>query len=46
VLSDPPYLRRTLTRIDVVGIILLASGLTALQLFLERGEREQWFESC
>ena len=31
--------------IDGVGIILLAVGLTALQIFLERGEREQWFES-
>jgi DHA2 family multidrug resistance protein len=45
VLSDPPYIRRTLARIDVVGIVLLAVGLTALQLFLERGERENWFES-
>jgi DHA2 family multidrug resistance protein len=45
VLHDPPYLQRTLARIDVVGIVLLAIGLTALQLFLERGERENWFES-
>src|SRR4029453_2523151 len=45
VLSDPPYIRRTLARIYVVGIVLLAVGLTALQLFLERGERENWFES-
>jgi DHA2 family multidrug resistance protein len=45
VLSDPPYMQRQLSRIDVVGIILLTIGLTALQLVLERGEREQWFES-
>jgi DHA2 family multidrug resistance protein len=45
VLSDPPYLQRTLMRIDVMGILLLASGLTALQLFLERGEHENWFDS-
>ncbi len=46
VLSDPPHMQqRTLARIDVVGIVLLAVGLTALQLFLERGEREDWFES-
>ena len=45
VLSDPPYMQRRLMRIDVVGIVLLAVGLTALQIFLERGEREQWFES-
>ena len=45
VLSDPPYLQRRVQRIDVVGIVLLAVGLTALQIFLERGEREQWFDS-
>ncbi len=45
VLSDPPHLQRTLARIDVIGIVLLAVGLTTLQLVLERGERENWFES-
>ncbi len=45
VLHDPPYMQRHLARIDVVGIVLLAIGLTALQIFLERGERENWFDS-
>jgi DHA2 family multidrug resistance protein len=45
VLSDPPHMQRSLARIDIVGIALLAIGLTALQLVLERGEREDWFES-
>jgi DHA2 family multidrug resistance protein len=45
VLRDPPYMQRALARIDVVGIVLLAVSLTALQLFLERGERENWFDS-
>lgn len=45
VLADPPHLQRALARVDAPGIILLAVGLTALQLFLERGEREQWFAS-
>ena len=45
VLHDPPYMRRTLARIDVAGIVLLAVGLTALQICLERGERENWFDS-
>lgn len=31
--------------IDVVGIVLLVIGLTSLQLFLERGERYDWFDS-
>jgi MFS transporter, DHA2 family, multidrug resistance protein len=45
VLHDPPHVRRLLARIDVIGIVLLAVGLTAMQLFLERGERENWFDS-
>ena len=44
-LADPPHLQRGLARIDVTGIVLLAVGLTALQLVLERGERENWFDS-
>ncbi len=45
VLSDPPHMQRTINRVDVTGIVLLGVGLTALQLVLERGERESWFES-
>jgi DHA2 family multidrug resistance protein len=45
VLHDPPVVHRPRTRVDVGGIGLLAIGLTALQLFLERGERENWFDS-
>ena len=42
VLVDPPYARRTLSRIDLVGIGLLTLSLTAMQVVLERGEREGW----
>jgi len=42
---DPPYLRRGIKKIDIVGILLLASGLTGLQIFLERGQQENWFDS-
>ena len=42
---DPPYLRRGIKKIDVVGIILLTIGLTGLQVFLERGQQENWFDS-
>jgi DHA2 family multidrug resistance protein len=45
VLPDPPVVHRPQARVDVGGIGLLAIGLTALQLFFERGEREQWFDS-
>jgi len=45
VLVDPPHVRRTLARIDLVGIALLTLSLTTMQLVLERGEREGWWES-
>ncbi len=45
VLRDPPGLHRPGAQVDGVGIGLLAIGLTALQLFFERGERENWFDS-
>ena len=33
------------TKIDVVGIVLLALSVGSLQFMLERGERNDWFES-
>src|SRR5262252_3491049 len=45
ILHDPPAGHRLQARVDVCGIGLLAIGLTALQLFFERGERENWFDS-
>lgn len=45
VIHDPPYLRRGLKRIDGVGLALLTVSLVTIQLALERGEREDWFES-
>src|SRR5262245_56587761 len=44
VLFDPPYLRRT-ARVDVLGILLMATGFFSLQLFLDQGERHAWFDS-
>src|SRR6185503_10693749 len=44
VLSDPPYLRRP-SRMDKPGLILMAIGFLSLQLFLDQGERNEWFES-
>ena len=44
---DPPYMRKAKTgRIDYVGLGLLAVGLGALQIVLDKGEREDWFESA
>jgi DHA2 family multidrug resistance protein len=43
-LFDPPYLRK-LGRIDWWGLALMVAGFGCLQLVLDRGEREDWFDS-
>src|SRR5207247_2493069 len=43
-LFDPPYLRKHL-RIDWLGLALMVLGFGCLQLVLDRGEREDWFDS-
>ncbi len=42
---DPPYLRRGIRKVDWVGIGLLAVTLTTLQVVLERGQEDNWFDS-
>ena len=42
---DPPYIRRSNRGIDYWGIGMLAVGVGALQLVLDRGQEEDWFES-
>ncbi len=44
-IKDPPYLVREKTKIDGLGLAFMTVGLGALQIMLERGEREAWFES-
>jgi DHA2 family multidrug resistance protein len=43
-LFDSPYLRRA-ARIDWWGLGLMIAGFGCLQLVLDRGEREDWFDS-
>src|SRR5207249_7323119 len=43
-LFDPSYLRRA-TRVDWWGLGLMVAGFGCLQLVLDRGEREDWFDS-
>jgi DHA2 family multidrug resistance protein len=43
-LFDPPHLRGP-ARIDWWGLGLMIAGFGALQLVLDRGEREDWFDS-
>src|SRR5215510_11221032 len=42
---DPPYIRRTSTRVDTWGIGMLAVGIGALQVVLDKGQQEDWFSS-
>jgi DHA2 family multidrug resistance protein len=44
-IEDPPYLVRDKGYIDWPGLGLLVIGLGALQLMLEQGERNDWFQS-
>ena len=43
--EDPPYLVRRKGDIDWAGLALLIIGLGSLQLMLESGGRNDWFES-
>lgn len=43
-LFDPPYLKRA-RRIDALALALMVLGFGSLQLLLDRGEREEWFDS-
>ncbi len=43
-LFDPPYLRKP-GRVDWSGLVLMVVGFGCLQLLLDRGEREDWFDS-
>ena len=46
--EDPPYLKRVKgagIRVDYVGIALLALGVGALQVLLDKGQEEDWFGS-
>jgi MFS transporter, DHA2 family, multidrug resistance protein len=42
---DPPYLRREGGVVDYWGIGMLVVGIGALQIFLDKGQQEDWFES-
>jgi DHA2 family multidrug resistance protein len=47
-IQDPPYLRRrklSETKIYYVGLGFVALGLGALQIVLDKGQRDDWFES-
>jgi MFS transporter, DHA2 family, multidrug resistance protein len=46
--EDPPYLariRKAGVKLDYIGIALLALGIGALQVMLDRGQEDDWFGS-
>lgn len=45
VIHDPSYLKPMRHRVDRWGLLLLCVGLGCLQIVLDKGEREDWFES-
>ncbi len=44
-IKDPPYMKGMKLKIDYLGIMLLAIGLGALQIILDKGQSENWFDS-
>jgi MFS transporter, DHA2 family, multidrug resistance protein len=47
-IEDPPYLKkrkRAGVKIDYVGFALIALGLGLLQVVLDKGQREDWFQT-
>ncbi len=45
-IQDPPYLKRENEQIDFWGIGLIAVGLGCLQVVLDKGQQEDWFQSA
>jgi DHA2 family multidrug resistance protein len=44
-IHDPAYIKREVFKIDKWGLFFLSLGLGALQIVLDKGEREDWFAS-
>jgi DHA2 family multidrug resistance protein len=44
-LKDPPYIRRSSARVDAWGLVTLAIWVAALQIMLDKGQEEDWFDS-
>jgi len=42
---DPPYLRQESRKVDYWGIGMLAVGIGALQILLDKGQEADWFSS-
>lgn len=45
VIQDPPYMTRLKVKIDYWGLMFLALGVGCLQVVLDKGQRDNWFDS-
>jgi DHA2 family multidrug resistance protein len=43
--QDPPYIKRGTMRFDAWGMGMLAIGMGALQIMLDKGQEDDWFAS-
>jgi DHA2 family multidrug resistance protein len=44
-ITDPPHIHRQSAHVDVWGLGMLALGIGALQILLDKGQEEDWFGS-
>jgi MFS transporter, DHA2 family, multidrug resistance protein len=44
-INDPPFLKRARGHVDYIGFALMAVGLAALQIMLDKGQQDDWFSS-
>ncbi len=44
-ITDPPYMRRVSRHVDAWGLGLLAVGMGAFQIMLDKGQEADWFAS-
>ena len=44
-IRDPAYLKRDRSPVDILGLGLMTAGVASIQYVLERGQREDWFQS-
>jgi DHA2 family multidrug resistance protein len=43
---DPAFIERARGKVDWIGLALMTAGVSSLQYVLERGQREDWFDSA
>ncbi|MDE3110113.1 MAG: DHA2 family efflux MFS transporter permease subunit, partial [Acidobacteriota bacterium] len=44
-IHDPPYIRRGTLRMDYWGLGMLVTGIASLQVMLDKGQEDDWFNS-